>query len=169
MNGTWNRKKTNGWEKQRSCKAAWATTPTCDINGLQYAENYCIFVCWCFQPTGLQAWTRGKTWSSSSCASSWGFGWKAGCSSSDWFPARHSERRLWSWPMMSESCKQGYSCKFIFSQTTSPLIVQCVYTNRHTGYFSSFGPVCRKWENTQERAYQNFLVPVTIQNSETIK
>lgn len=25
------------------------------ICGLQYAENDCIFVCLCFQPTGLQA------------------------------------------------------------------------------------------------------------------
>lgn len=58
----------------------------------------------CCSLTDRQAWTRGRTLSFSSYASSSGFGWTAGCSSSGWFPDLRSERRQWSWPTMSESC-----------------------------------------------------------------
>lgn len=54
--------------------------------------------------TDLQAWTRGRTLSFSSYASSSGFGWTAEYSSSGWFPDHRSERRQWSWLTMSESC-----------------------------------------------------------------
>lgn len=71
------------------------------VDGLRDKLNFVLV--W-FQPTGLRAWIRGRTWSFSSCASSSGFGWRAGCSSCGWFPGRRSARRLWSSLMTLKSC-----------------------------------------------------------------
>lgn len=54
--------------------------------------------------------------SSSSCASSSGCGWRAGCSSCGWFPDRRSERRLWSSPMTLKSCSDGNANRVLYAK-----------------------------------------------------